>query len=514
MFVRLVRDESGMTMGLVVIMIVLIGVMGAGLLTFVQRDLENLVEVNRGQKAIATSDAGIQAARRHLLANSFPHQYNDPATATFREDSLSPNSDWAFNSSSSSCPGFPNGPGKCVTTTEGNVRITITYLPAPTLSSQRTNPRYAPEVLPVGVPDYPDKRDYFRIEADGVYNGSRRKVQAILVTKDLSLPKAYFATRNIELASSATTISNVSLFAKGNVTGLRDGMLLGSDTAYGSWQNEYNDKARLGSSTVLGNDPATVGVGAEGFIEYDPTSYDRTQREAPAEQGDRYKRIDFDSAPTLSGAASPTTPTPNYRFCDRDTSCWPAGDQQPADVISYPFDDGAKLDAEFLRMFAEDQVRTGFGAVSSRDNYYEMSGGTSITIDEDDFTQVTPALNSVLVVRFTGPTKGLVNLSPNGSSTPCALSGTIVVVNGDLTTSSSGARCFDGVISVQDPNNLGTLEYRNIGNFTLNGFANVEGSMSVQGSVNPIIGADVLNQPGFHDVEVWSWRECYDPTCT
>jgi hypothetical protein len=38
--------ESGVALGLAVIMILLIGVMGAGLLTFVWSDLETVVEVN------------------------------------------------------------------------------------------------------------------------------------------------------------------------------------------------------------------------------------------------------------------------------------------------------------------------------------------------------------------------------------------------------------------------------------------------------------------------------------
>ena len=56
---RFVNNESGMTMALAVIMIVLIGVMGAGLLTFVMRDLNTVIEQNRGQRAFEVADAGI-----------------------------------------------------------------------------------------------------------------------------------------------------------------------------------------------------------------------------------------------------------------------------------------------------------------------------------------------------------------------------------------------------------------------------------------------------------------------
>src|SRR5919112_1890900 len=63
---RLVNDESGMTMALTVILIVLVGVMGAGLLTFVTKDLNTVVEENRGQRAFEVADAGIEAAERQL----------------------------------------------------------------------------------------------------------------------------------------------------------------------------------------------------------------------------------------------------------------------------------------------------------------------------------------------------------------------------------------------------------------------------------------------------------------
>jgi hypothetical protein len=45
----------------------LIGVMGAGLLTLVRSDLEAVVEVNQGQRALGLADAGVQAARRQWL---------------------------------------------------------------------------------------------------------------------------------------------------------------------------------------------------------------------------------------------------------------------------------------------------------------------------------------------------------------------------------------------------------------------------------------------------------------
>jgi hypothetical protein len=72
------RDETGMTMALTVIMILLIGVMGAGLLAFVQSDLKSVIEVNQGQKALDIAEAGVQAAKSHLRVDSFRRQTTVP----------------------------------------------------------------------------------------------------------------------------------------------------------------------------------------------------------------------------------------------------------------------------------------------------------------------------------------------------------------------------------------------------------------------------------------------------
>ena len=84
---RFVGDESGVTMGLVVIMIVLIGVMGAGLLTFTSRQLASVVEVSQGQRALEAADAGLQVARQHLATEEArPSRYDTVV--------LSDNSEW------------------------------------------------------------------------------------------------------------------------------------------------------------------------------------------------------------------------------------------------------------------------------------------------------------------------------------------------------------------------------------------------------------------------------------
>ena len=82
---RFVKDESGMTLALAVIMIVLIGVMGAGLLTFVMKDLNTVVEENRGQRAFEVAEAGIGAAKRQLASSVVRTDY----------DGVSPDIQWS-----------------------------------------------------------------------------------------------------------------------------------------------------------------------------------------------------------------------------------------------------------------------------------------------------------------------------------------------------------------------------------------------------------------------------------
>ncbi len=55
-----------MTMGLAVITMVLIGVMGAGLLTLVVTDLHATIEANRGQRAFEMAEAGVEVAKARL----------------------------------------------------------------------------------------------------------------------------------------------------------------------------------------------------------------------------------------------------------------------------------------------------------------------------------------------------------------------------------------------------------------------------------------------------------------
>ena len=72
----LLHEERGMALGLAVIVVVIVGVMGAGLLTFVATDQEAIVAVNRGEQAFQLAEAGIEVAKAHLANDSNPADWS------------------------------------------------------------------------------------------------------------------------------------------------------------------------------------------------------------------------------------------------------------------------------------------------------------------------------------------------------------------------------------------------------------------------------------------------------
>ena len=73
---RHLSEERGVALGLAILMVVLIGVMGAGLLTFVATDLQAVVQVNRGQQAFELAEAGIEVAKAHLAEAPGPSDWS------------------------------------------------------------------------------------------------------------------------------------------------------------------------------------------------------------------------------------------------------------------------------------------------------------------------------------------------------------------------------------------------------------------------------------------------------
>src|SRR3712207_1894992 len=72
----LLPEERGMALGLAIIVVVIVGVMGAGLLTVVATDLQAVVAVNRGEQAFELAEAGIEVAKAHLANDSSPANWS------------------------------------------------------------------------------------------------------------------------------------------------------------------------------------------------------------------------------------------------------------------------------------------------------------------------------------------------------------------------------------------------------------------------------------------------------
>jgi Tfp pilus assembly protein PilX len=76
MNVPLMREERGMVLGLAIIVVVVIGVVAAGLLTFVSADLQTVLTINRGQQAFQLAEAGVEVAKAHLADDASPSDWS------------------------------------------------------------------------------------------------------------------------------------------------------------------------------------------------------------------------------------------------------------------------------------------------------------------------------------------------------------------------------------------------------------------------------------------------------
>lgn len=562
---RFLHDESGMTMALTVIMIVLIGVMGAGLLVFVNRDLESVIEVNRGQLAQEAADAGVESAKRHLATtDALPTSYDAVITAG--------NSAW-----------YADATPKEMTFKESNdMRIGIRYLLPATTDPQARQEGYAPEVLPsygsdvcndvdgngvdddlntsatppdVDACDYPNNRNYFSVTARGTSRGTSgnaiRQVQAIYSTENFDLPVAYYATRDIDFNGNATSISGLSLFANRYIKNLRPSRITGNDNRYGDWAtdpttgqpNAFNSTAHRDSlgNPVIAAGAAALGTGTEGTpncpltqesgIVYDPTSTNSAQKAGTAGTSQRYGLRDYDrhSDYKCSGSTASSSGRPDFR-----ANTWGALSNQPSSSVTFPFaantPEAIAADDDLIAELKQKAQNQGL--------YVRRDPGTSFTIDDNggDLPRYPADSNlteTVMFIEFANAdgssgSKGDVEYRVRSSDADNLVKGTIVVLNGDLDTSSS-ADDFQGVMVIRDPddtdnasdttdincNDNGTvMDFCNGGSLNIEGYVNIEGDMSLGGSVDGFLPAPLVNGvPGLFRVSQWSWRECYNTAC-
>src|SRR5215218_6782131 len=180
---RLVKDEAGMTMGLAVIMIVLLGVMGAGLLTFVSRDLHVVIEENRGQRAFEIADAGIAAAKRQLASGVETKQYDGLTDV--------PDIQWSAAAGGLTLNDLD---GDATTTDSVNVKI-----------------------------KYRSDTEDFLVVSEGDYGSAKRKIEAIFKGEEVPAGEGdnighpiYYTPSDIRIEAK-TDLAGISLFSEGDI---------------------------------------------------------------------------------------------------------------------------------------------------------------------------------------------------------------------------------------------------------------------------------------------------------
>ena len=418
-------------MGIVIIMLVLIGVMGAGLLTFVRTDLTTVVEVNQGERAFELADAGVQAAVQQLKdpVNANASRYNGGG------DDLQ----WSEDPSKG---GVTLNDLDSSAATSDSVLVTIKTLSTPANS--------------------------FLVTSTGTYGEARRKIEAILrktssPTSSSGIP-AYYTPGDIRLTTSVD-INGISLFSGKNIiinpisprnaTKFREDyddssggtIKVGSTNDKLEDWNTTNDLSPTNLNTVgrtrSGAPFLRMGFAAEGKIcgsnscgsadpsvadgvyGYDSESYNK---------GNNYK---FAKKINCSSGSEEPNRAPNGTDCSAT----------PRNIISYPFARTVP-DADRLRTLAETQVDgskylnyTG-GTINWLSLYPNAKGDRVVFIDANggtvNFNSVNEANNQgVLVVRcgnlvMSNKFQGIVvNLKGTGSG--CATKGTYRSAGQDIT---------------------------------------------------------------------------------
>ena len=446
---RPLGDESGVALGLAVIMIVVVGVMGAGLLTFVRSDLEAVVEVNEGQRALSLADAGVQAARRQLRSDAEPAHYDADAAG---------NVEWAHVA-----PGEGTA-GETINLDGGSVRVKIRYLLPSTTAAEAAQKDHAPEMAPGG-------ENYFEVISEGTSGGARRKVEAILYTSRIDAPAAYYTPNDMTLRDDLS-VSGVSLFAGGDINRVGDVTIdRASPATYGDWDTtKFSPPSRLNTvprTDAAGNGISGAGLAAEGVVCENGVCSDSSANSTADGVHD------YDRYTGSKGS--------NKRFVRKTDPDVP----NAPDTISHPFDPEISPDLDFLMDEARRQGNYRSSAVDITDAEYPTAS--------DDRT--------VYFIDAGGATDFIEYGVPRAAEAR----GTIVVRDGNLSMSDSSGG-FRGVIIVTGD---GTDTGRYDGSGGVEGFVVASGDMAISGSVAPLSG-DLTTRPGFYAVRLWSWRELYE----
>ncbi len=501
MIQRFVRDQSGMTMALSMMMILLIGVMGAGLLVFAQSDLNSVLQVNKGQSALDIADAGVQAAKGHLRVDSFRQHYDTNRANDCAEGPRVGGDNWSkatdiYTDPDGKCEGpstrtdntatpWPEHYGVTKEFAGGRFHVTIEcYTQGDTVCDGGAGT--APEAVSAS------DRKFFKITSTGydtpTGDGAIRKIEAIYFTqKRTYAPIAYWTPKNINF-SGTQCVRRLSFFAGGNITNVVRGNACGSDgtiadratpALYGDWYASlYNTTRRVNAS---GTPVTGAGFGAIGRV--CGGSQCNTDANSIA---NGYN--DYDRTTGLKGQQKTfvgTAPVPT-----------------PTNQITFPFEEGNAL-TDPSTIVDPGLVEEMAAAAGDQGNYHSATG--TWRIDTADW----PAQGGKSITYFVDGVGGAVSVDfrvNTGNNQPLA-KGVIVVRNGDFTFSNS-SNGFEGVIIIIG-NGTTTGRYTQAGGIQLDGYVAASGNMTISGNVMPSTTIDFTNLNSFYDVSLWSWRELY-----
>lgn len=470
MIERLFKDESGMTMGLAVIMIVLIGVMGAGLLTFVSTDLNAVVEVNQGQKALEVADAGVQAAKQQLITDGAPRIHYDGGV-----DDVAWSYCYGVTGCSSASPSSTGSAGMTVNVDGNTAKVTIISV-----------------VWSPGT---------YKVVSEGQVGVARRKIEALLRhDADIDIPAAYFTRGNITLTGSADPVG-VSFFGLGNVdVGGNVNWGTANDAYFGAWAatsgtgpypnvlgsypNGYNTTARgsaLPGVGVLGTITGTNAQIARGIRSYDATTVPRM-------------RSDF----SADGVAGQQSTEIGFPF-----------------EVPTPAEDKEEIEILRQRALAQETPSKPLYIDSNPGNGVDDPGLPNGSKDIDLWPSGSDYQTVVFYKYAAYNSANRVSYKAGASSCGTTTNkGVIVVENGDMQFNSN--KRFDGGIIVRAYDSSGNLLptsgglYNASGTPCLYGYVNTSGGMTVTGTMNPGTAPELGSLSTFRgSMEQISWRELY-----
>lgn len=377
---RLLRDESGVAMGLAVILVVIIGVMGAGLLVFVHNDLEAVVEVNQGQRAFEMADAGVQAAEQQLDEDRSAESYDDDNTD---ESNWSHGNDNNADQCKDLGPdGDPNG--VCLTNLYG----------ADADDAVNVQIKYCEDESEEGCEGEGD----FKVVSTGKYGDARRRVEAEFKKtgggsgEEGELPQMVYAAKGT--STDKFSLEGMGMYSEGsieikNYLALRDASMFSGGDIIAQFQNDN-------TYDISGTDP--YGDWADG-------TYNETARSTTASGmgavGDIEDKNNSDVKPEGWGTQFFDSDTGEFSGSDPQADfVEDPGGTQSEDEITFPFDGRPDIDSlsDTLEEAAKNQEK----------QYTVVGGGDRIDTSESQ--------GNYIKIESTGGTKSVTMCDASGGS--------------------------------------------------------------------------------------------------